>query len=108
MTNNNEIKPVTIKSNIHLDMSSRMYLALSRKDISDKLIYVYTFGCKGENGRFYLEGTMDIATFDNPKNATLYTNTISEVMNAQSRWWLYPMFQKTLKKELAMFDRMTK
>ena len=28
-----------------MNLSDRMYLAVARKDVTDKLIYVYTLGC---------------------------------------------------------------
>lgn len=108
MNNNTNPQPVKISQGIRLDLSSRLYLAISRKDITDKLIHVYTLGCRGENGRFYLNPTTDIATFDNPQTAELYTNSVSQIMQAQTNWPAYSTFRNVLKAEMEMFIKMTK
>lgn len=105
---NSATVPATIKTKIHINLNDRLYLALARKDVSDKLIYVYTLGCRGQDGRFYLVPDTDIATFTNTKNAELYVNTISNVMHAQSVWPIYSMFRNALKAELEIFNKMTK
>lgn len=105
---NSATVPATIKTKIHINLNDRLYLALARKEVSDKLIYVYTFGCPGQLGRFCLNPSTDIATFTNPKNAELYVNTISNVMHAQSVWPIYSMFRNALKAELEIFNKMTK
>lgn len=106
---NKEIVPVKVKSNIHLNMSNRMYLSVVRQDISDKLIYVYTLGCPGsQNDSFYLKADADIATFNNRDKADLYTGTIQQIMQVQSAWPLYSMVYRTLKKEIDTFNQTIK
>ncbi len=106
---NKEIVPVKVKSNIHLNMSNRMYLSVVRQDISDKLIYVYTLGCPGsQNDSFYLKADADIATFNNRDKADLYTGTIQQIMQVQSAWPLYSMAYRTLKKEIDTFNQTIK
>ena len=106
---NKDFAPVKIRAKIHMNLSDRMYLAVARKDITDKLIYVYTLGCPGgRNETFYLTPNIDIATFNSPQSAEIYTNTIGQIMNVQSKWPLYSMFQAALRDKIKMFNEMTK
>lgn len=106
---NKDFTPVKIRAKIHMNLSDRMYLAVARKDITDKLIYVYTLGCPGgRNETFYLTPNIDIATFNSPKAAENYTNTIGQIMHMQSKWPVYSMFQKAAEDKLNTFNEMTK
>lgn len=106
---NNSFVPVKIRAKIHMNLSDRMYLAVARKDVTDKLIYVYTLGCpSGRNDTFYLIPNIDIATFNSPKAAENYTNTIGQIMHMQSKWPLYSKFQDVSRDKIKMFNEMTK
>ena len=106
---NKDFTPVKIRAKIHMNLSDRMYLAVARKDITDKLIYVYTLGCPGgRDDTFYMMPNIDIATFNSPKAAENYTNTIGQIMHIQSKWPLYSMFQKAAQDKLNSFNEMTK
>ena len=107
--NNEKIKPIKIENCVHIDMSKRLYLAVARKTVSDKLIYVYTLGCPGcQNASYYLVPTTDMATFNNQKAADLYTNSVRQVIQAQSQWAIYSMALKASKQDLANFKQMAK
>ena len=92
-----------------LDMSKRLYLAVARKTVSNKLIYVYTLGCPGcQNASYYLVPTTDMATFDNQKAADLYTNSVRQIIRVQSQWGIYSILRKSLEQDLANFKQMVK
>lgn len=107
--NDTAITYIKIKPNNRLDSSARLYLAVARKQISDRLIRVYTFGCPGTNHDcFCVRGTTDAATFKNPAHADMYLDQVNRVIRSQSQWPLFDIARNTLRQELEQFNTMVK
>ena len=103
------IKHIKIKPDTNLRVESRLYLAVARKQISDRLIHVYTFGCPGTNHDcFYVKAATDVATFKNSVHADKYIAQVNQVMQFQSQWPLFSIACNTLKLELEQFYERTK
>lgn len=61
-----------------LSTVDRFFLAVAKKSARG-LVFVYTLGCNATNSSQYdAIATIEIATFDNPKNAKIYYQTIFE------------------------------
>ena len=106
---NAAITHIKIKPNNHLDSYARLYLAVARKQISDRLIRVYTFGCPATNNDcFCVRGTTDVAAFKSSAYADKYIDQVNQVMQFQSQWPLFSIACNTLKLELEQFYERTK
>ena len=100
---------IKIKPNNQLDLSARLYLAVARKQISDRLIRVYTFGCPGSsNDCFCVRATTDVATFKSATHADMYVNQVNRVIQSQSQWPLFNIARNELQRELEQFNKMVK
>jgi hypothetical protein len=98
-----------IKPNNQSDLSARLYLAVARKQISDRLIRVYTFGCPGfEHDGFYVRATTDVATFKSATYADMYVNQVKQAIQSQSQWPLFNIARNLLQRELEQFYKMVK
>ena len=103
------ITHININPNNHLDSYARLYLAVARKQISDRLIHVYTFGCPAANNDcFYVKATTDVAAFKNSVHADKYIAQVDQVMQFQSQWPLFSIACNALKLELEQFYERTK
>lgn len=107
--NKTTIKHIKIKPDTNLSVESRLYLAVARKQISDRLIHVYTFGCPATNNDcFCVRDTTDVATFKSSAYADKYIAQVNQVMQFQSQWPLFSIACNALKLELEQFYERTK
>ena len=61
-----------------LNIADRFFLAVTKKSVRG-LVFVYTLGCNAAEGnRYNAIANIEIAAFDNPKNAEIYYQTILE------------------------------
>ena len=92
-----------------LNATSRMYLAIARKELSERLIYVYTLGLPaGRNDTFYMTANPDVAVFNSAAKADAYTKKIQDIMEKQSQWPLFTIARRTLHQELEEFHKNVK
>lgn len=82
ITMNKSTKLPTAMPKLMLDAMSKVYLATAVKSV-DKLTFIYTLACiKAQNG-YDLYPKIEIATFDDVKDAAIYHKTIKEIMRIQ-------------------------
>lgn len=104
-----EPRHLKIRSINNLSAYNRLYLAVARKDISDKLVHVYTIGCpSSRNDSFYIKPTTDIATFTDKNTADMYVNKLQQIMQVQSHWPLHPIACNALKSDIDIFNQAMK
>ena len=110
-TESQEIKitHIKIKPSTCLKPEARLYLAVAHKQISDRLIRVYTFGCPGNNHDCYcVRPSTDVATFKTVAGAQSYTDKVQRIMQTQSQWPIFAIARQQLQTELAQFNEKIK
>lgn len=65
---------------VKLNLMDRFYLAVSKR-ARNNLVFVYTLGCAGQNFRYDMNATIDVAAFDNETMANIYYQTILELID---------------------------
>jgi hypothetical protein len=71
-----------------LNLADRFFLAVARQT-SDKLVFIYTLGCAGENRRYNAFADVDIATFDDKNKAAIYYQTVKAALEYCKKTPLY-------------------
>ena len=64
---------------VKLNLMDRFYLAVTKR-ARNNLVFVYTLGCAGQNFRYDMNATIDVAAFDNETTANIYYQTILELI----------------------------
>ena len=77
------VKPLVTPSKVpavKLNLMDRFYLAVTKRT-RNNLVFVYTLGCAGQNFRYDMNATIDVAAFDNETTANIYYQTILELID---------------------------
>ena len=107
--NNNQISPVVIENGIKLSTADRLYFALARRDMTERLIHVYTLACPSDgHGRYYLNPITEVATFTSSDTANQYVNTVACIIDYQSKTPGYTALCRALRAERKFFRQNTR
>lgn len=90
-----------------LNLADRFFLAVALRT-SDKLAFVYTLGCAGENRRYNAFADTDIATFDDMTKATIYYQTVKDAIEYCKKTPLYETLLDFNENLVKIFNEQTK
>ena len=92
----------------NLKMIDRFFLAVTKKS-NGALTMVYTLGCNSsEKYKYDANSSIEIATFDNPKKAEIYYQTILAAIEFMKNLPVYEALSNFNEDAIKMFQQKTK
>jgi len=90
-----------------LNDMDKIYLATAVKSV-DKLIFVYTLVCRGEKRQYDILPCIEVATFDNRRDADIFYRTVNQIMELQNRIQGLDVIRQASQKTIEDFHRRTR
>lgn len=116
MNNNNKPKEITVTTGqsefpaaprLVLNDIDKIYLATAVKSV-DKLTFIYTLVCHGENRQYEMVPRTEIAAFTNQRDANIYYRTVNQIMDFQAKMKGVDMIKQSSQKYIDDFQRRTR
>ncbi len=116
MKNNLKTQDVTVTSaksefsgmpRLILNDIDKVYLATAVKSV-DKLTFIYTLVCRGEKRQYDIVPCIEVAAFDNRRDANIFYRTVNQIMELQSKLNGLSIIREASQKYIDDFHRRTR